>query len=428
METNLNTTISSTSATPARILMAEDSPTQAIVLRRLLASQGYEVLVAQDGLEAFQIAQAKNPDLIISDISMPIMDGFELCQKIRETPELANKPVILLTTLSDISDIIKGLNSGADNYLTKPYDPPLLLERVAETLRSTDHEQEKDCFEIKVNLQGEPVTIKAGARQLANLLLSTYRNAIGQNKVLQKTQNQLANLNARLEEEVERKSNELIEKERALTDEVKRGLEEKAEHLQDMRDSLVESVTALAETVELRDPYTAGHQKRVSDLAVEIAREMGFSEEEVDGVRLAGVVHDIGKIRVPVEILSKPGKLDDVEMSLIRLHPEAGYQILKNIHFPWPIARMVQQHHERLDGSGYPLGLKDGQILPSACIIAVADVIDAMSLHRPYRSALGIDKAIEEIKLGRGKHYDAAVVDACLKVLEKGLWKPEKPF
>lgn len=409
---------------PAKILMAEDSPIQAIMLKRLLLGEGYNVLAAQDGAEAFDMALAQNPDLIISDISMPVMDGFELCQKIRQTPALAGKPVILLTALSDISDIIRGLNSGADNYLTKPYDPPLLLERVAEALKA-DQQTDSDKLDIRVNLQGQPVTITAGAHQLVNLLLSTYRNAIGQNRILQMTQDQLANLNDRLEQEVERKSHEVIEKEHALADEVQKGLIEKAEHLQSMRDSLVESVTALAETVELRDPYTAGHQKRVADLAVEIAREMGMNEDEIDGLRLAGVVHDIGKIRVPVEILSKPGRLDDVEMSLIKLHPEAGYQILKNIHFPWPIARIVQQHHEREDGSGYPQGLKHGQVLLSACIIAVADVVDAMSLHRPYRAALGVDRAIEELNRGRDKQYDPNVVDACLRVLEKGLWKPE---
>jgi len=411
----------------ARILIAEDSPTQSVMLRRLLISEGYEVLAAENGLKALNLAEAENPDLIISDISMPVMDGFELCEKIRQSPKLAKKPVILLTALSDISDIIRGLNCGADNYLTKPYDPPLLLERVAEAL-SADQQPDTERFQIQVNIQGQPTTISAGAHQLVNLLLSTYRNAIGQNHTLQMTQEQLSNLNARLEEEVERKTKEIIEKEHALSVEMQKGLIEKAEHLQNMRDSLVESVTALAETVELRDPYTAGHQRRVADLAVAIAREMGIDEDEIDGLRLAGVVHDIGKIRVPVEILSKPGRLDDVEMSLIRLHPEAGFQILKNIHFPWPIASIVQQHHEREDGSGYPHGLKHGQILPSACILAVADVVDAMSLHRPYRSALGVDRARDELMAGRGSRYDPNAVDACLRVLDKGLWSPVNPF
>jgi putative two-component system response regulator len=407
--------------TAPRILIAEDSRTQAEMLRRLLVGQGYDVLWAEDGLIAWQMAQTENPDLIISDISMPNMDGYELCQHIRDCAALKSKPVILLTALSDIWDVIRGLNAGADNYLTKPYDAQLLLERVADALQHPRIADETQLA-LKVNVSGEMVEISAGPNQLFNLLLSTYRNAIDQNRTLQMTQDQLARLNSRLEEEVERKSHDLIDKERALSAEVKKSLEEKTEHLKELRVNLVDSVTALAETVELRDPYTAGHQKRVADLAVEIAREMGLSEDEIEGLRLAGVVHDIGKIRIPVEILAKPGRLDPEEMALIRLHPEAGYQILKSIHFPWPIAEIVRQHHERMDGSGYPKGGRDGEILQASRIIAVADVVDAMSLHRPYRPALGIERAIDEIKKGSGSRYDAAAVDACLRVIENGKW------
>lgn len=406
-----------------RILIAEDSPTQSLMLSRLLAAEGYEVLAAKDGQEALDLAEAQNPDLIISDISMPVMNGFDLCLKIRQSSKLANKPVILLTALTDIFDIIRGLNAGADNYVTKPYDPPLLLERVADALKR-GQQVDSENLNIQVNIQDQPVTISAGPHQLVNLLLSTYRNAIGQNQILQRTQDQLANLNERLEDEVRRKSQEIVGQELMLAEEKQKALIQKAESLQNLHDTLIDSVTALAETVELRDPYTAGHQKRVADLAVKIAREMGVNENEIEGLRLAGVVHDIGKIRVPIEILAKPGRLDEAEMALIRLHPEAGYQILKGLNFPWPIALMVQQHHEREDGSGYPLGLKHGEILLTACIIAVADVVDAMSLHRPYRAALGIERAIAEIKAGRGARYDPNAVDACLKVLEKGLWKP----
>jgi putative nucleotidyltransferase with HDIG domain len=162
----------------------------------------------------------------------------------------------------------------------------------------------------------------------------------------------------------------------------------------------------------------------VSALAVAIAQDLGMSADEIQGLKIAGIVHDIGKIRVPVEILAKPGRLDDVEMALIRLHPEAGYQILKNIHFPWPIAKIVQQHHERENGQGYPLGLKHGEILITAAIVAVADVVDAMSTHRPYRAALGLEPAINALKKGRGLVYDPVVVDACLRVLDRQEWTP----
>lgn len=281
---------------------------------------------------------------------------------------------------------------------------------------------EQDKFTVDMDIGGQNVPVTAGPRQLINLLLSTYRNAISQNKLLQLTQNQLAHLNTKLEQEVTDQSASLMQKERALANAVQRGLEEKAEHLKTQRDTLIESVAALAETVEMRDPYTAGHQRRVSALAVLIATDMGLSADEIEGLKIAGNVHDIGKIRVPVEILAKPGHLDEVEMALIRLHPEAGYQILKNIHFPWPIAKIVQQHHERENGQGYPLGLKHGEILRTAAIVAVADVVDAMSTHRPYRAALGLAPAIHELKSGRGTVYDPTVVDACLRVLEGQAW------
>lgn len=404
--------------------MVEDSSTQAEVLRRILVQAGHEVISASDGVEGLALAIEVSPQVIVSDISMPRMDGFELCRKIRENVKTRHIPLILLTALTDVWDIIRGLNAGADNYVTKPYDAHLLLERIEDAVKQKstfDAEQ----FTVNVDIGGQSVPVTAGPRQLINLLLSTYSNAISQNKLLQLTQHQLAHLNARLEDEVTEKSASLIEKERALANEVQRGLEEKADHLKALRDTLIESVAALAETVELRDPYTAGHQRRVSALAVAIAQEMGMTADDIQGLKIAGIMHDIGKIRVPVEILTKPGRLEEVEMALIRLHPEAGYQILKNIHFPWPIAKIVQQHHERENGEGYPLGLKQGEILVTAAIVAVADVVDAMSTHRPYRAALGLAPAIQELTKGRGVVYNAQVVDACLSVLERQEWAPK---
>jgi len=171
---------------------------------------------------------------------------------------------------------------------------------------------------------------------------------------------------------------------------------------------------AIATVVEVRDPYTAGHQRRVSQLAVAIAREMGLPRERIEGLRVAALLHDIGKVRVPSDILNKPGSLAEPERAIIQTHPEEGYRILKEIDFPWPVAEIVLQHYERLDGSGYPQGLKGEEILLEARILAVADVVEAMSYHRPYRPALGIDKALEEISKKKGVLYDPKVVDACL--------------
>lgn len=179
-------------------------------------------------------------------------------------------------------------------------------------------------------------------------------------------------------------------------------------------------VESMALTVEMKDPYTAGHQRRVSQLACAIAREMGLSDNRIDGIRLASLVHDIGKIYVPAEILSKPGRINEIEFSLIKTHPTVGYDVLKSIEFPWPIAQMVVQHHERINGAGYPFGLKSEDILLEAKIISVADVVEAMSSHRPYRPALGIEEALAEIRNNSGFCYEPDVVEACLRVFDEG--------
>jgi len=195
------------------------------------------------------------------------------------------------------------------------------------------------------------------------------------------------------------------------------------EQLTKLEANLEDTIQAIAAMVELRDPYTAGHERRVAELAVAIAKEMGLPTEQVHGIHLAGEVHDLGKITIPAEILSKPARLNEIEYNLIKTHPQAGYDILKNIDFTWPIAQMVYQHHERIDGSGYPQGLKSDAILLEARILCVADVVEAMSSHRPYRPGLGIEVALDEIRRGRATIYDPAVVDACLKIFAEGKFK-----
>ncbi len=177
-----------------------------------------------------------------------------------------------------------------------------------------------------------------------------------------------------------------------------------------------ETIQAMATTVEMRDPYTAGHQKRVTKLAIAIAAEMGLTEDQVSGLRLAGLVHDIGKTRVPIEILTNPTKLSAAEFSIIKTHPLVGYDILKTIDFLQPVATIVHQHHERLDGSGYPGGISGDDIMLEARILAVADVVEAMSSHRPYRPAIGLDKALLEILENKGILYDSRAVEACVEI------------
>ena len=190
------------------------------------------------------------------------------------------------------------------------------------------------------------------------------------------------------------------------------------EHKEALQNSFFGTAEALSKVIEDRDPYTSGHSAGVAGLAEAIARVMGLPEDQITGVYIAGVLHDIGKMAVPVEILVKPGRLTDMEMSLIQRHPEAGYEILKGIEFPWPVAQAALQHHERMDGSGYPQGLKGNEIALEARILGVADVVDAMTHHRPYRPAFSVQDAMGEISKGRGRLYDPKVVDACIKVLE----------
>jgi putative nucleotidyltransferase with HDIG domain len=187
-----------------------------------------------------------------------------------------------------------------------------------------------------------------------------------------------------------------------------------------LRSTVEGTVDALSRLGEARDPYTAGHQQRVAEVACAIAGEMGFPADRIEGLGVASKLHDIGKIHVPGEILSKPGALNELEFGIIKTHPRVGYEILRAVEFPWPVAEVALQHHERLDGSGYPDGLSGESISPEARIVAVADVMEAMCTHRPYRPALPIEAAIEELSSNRGTLYGPTAVDACLKLLRTG--------
>ena len=191
--------------------------------------------------------------------------------------------------------------------------------------------------------------------------------------------------------------------------------------MESLRRAVNTTVQVIASTVEARDPYTAGHQIRSANLARAIATEMGLPSEKIEGIRMAGTIHDLGKISIPAELLSKPTKLDELEFAMIKTHPQKGYRILKDVESSWPLAEIVYQHHERMDGSGYPRNLKGDDILIEARILTVADVVEAMASHRPYRVALGIDAALNEIEKNSGIFYDKAVADACLRLFrEKG--------
>jgi response regulator RpfG family c-di-GMP phosphodiesterase len=211
--------------------------------------------------------------------------------------------------------------------------------------------------------------------------------------------------------------------ERASKIERNNALKEARRNLDKLRNAMEGIVQAISTTVEMRDPYTAGHQQRVADLACAIAEAMALPDDEIYGLRMASVIHDLGKIMIPSEILSKPGQLNPLEYELIKNHVQAGYDILKQIEFPWPLADIILQHHERMDGSGYPNGLKGDEIMLAARILSVSDVFETIASHRPYRPSLGLPYALNELRENRGKLYDKQVVDVCLSLVEDGTFE-----
>lgn len=391
------------------ILIAEDSRAQAAALTAILTGDGYEVTAVENGLDGLYKLAEIRPNLIISDIWMPKMNGFEFCQAIKTDKDLLSIPVILITSFTEISYIIRGLEAGADYYITKPFSKDILTLKVASILSNSDtvgNNRRKAPIEIRLN--GKTEKLNLDPQKILNFFISTYENLISHNTSLTQARQELKMLSDNLEVRVREKTFYLEEAEASLKN-----------SLQSLKRTLGGTVKALAGTIEMRDPYTAGHQKRVTKLACAIGRDMEFPELKLEGLQVISLLHDIGKIIVPAEILSRPGELNEIEFSLIKFHPQVGSNILKEIEFPWPVADAVAQHHERIDGSGYPNKLKGSDILIEAKVVAVAEVVEAMASHRPYRSALGIDAALAEITKNRGILYDEKVVDSCVRVFKE---------
>jgi putative nucleotidyltransferase with HDIG domain len=243
-----------------------------------------------------------------------------------------------------------------------------------------------------------------------------------------RAEKQLLTMQADLENLVEKRTAELVRSNRMLKIEIenRKHMQQELQHsFESLKKAMHSTIQAISRTVEMRDPYTSGHQQRVADLAKAIAEQLKLPESQIESIYMAAAIHDIGKISLPAEILVKPIPLTNIEISLIQAHAQAGYDILKGIEFPWAIADIVLQHHERMDGSGYPQGLAGDNIVFEARIICVADVVETMASHRPYRPSMGMDKALGEISKNRGVLYDPRVVDACLKIFrEKGFELP----
>jgi putative nucleotidyltransferase with HDIG domain len=411
-----------------RILVVEDESLVARDIQNMLRSLGYEVTgIVASGELAIRNALVSVPDLVLMDIVLKgDIDGIAAAEKLWEEYGI---PVIYLTAYADETTFERAKLTKPFGYLLKPFE-----ERELQTT-------------IEMALYKSKMEMRLREREQ---WLSTILRSIGDGIIAADARGRIEFMNPlaeRLtgwshEEALERPLGEVfaagasrsggtfpIELSSAPIIDGKKGprgsvyvfrdITRRKESEDRLRRALEGMVEAMSVTIEMRDPYTAGHQRRVSRLSVAIAREMGTPEAQIEGIRMAGDIHDIGKIYVPAEILSKPGKLTEIEFTIIKTHPQVGYDILKNVEFPWPIADIVAQHHERLDGRGYPAGLKGDAILLEARIIIVADVVEAMSSHRPYRPAHGIDRALAEITLNKGVLYDTAVVEACLRLFKE---------
>ncbi|OCC14473.1 response regulator [Dissulfuribacter thermophilus] len=485
-----------------KILIVDDNKDNLYMLESLLRGSGFEVETADDGKKALEKARQDDFDMIISDILMPRMDGFQLCREIKKDDRLKKIPFVFYTAAyTDSKDKEFGLSLGADRYIIKPTEPEVFIEtirelfaekgRSAEASTTSSLVKEESVFLKEYNerlvkkLEDKMLELEKANKALKaseelykklienandgvvvieesghisfanskffevtgysrnelkdlqvinlvhpedrNLVLGTMKKRLAgercpenyEARVLSKGGETIyVDINASLIKNKDGTSS-ILAFLRDITDQ-KRINKELKKSLEELRKIMDGVIHAMALTVETRDPYTAGHQRRVAKISRAIAEEMGLGNEKVEEIYTSAVIHDIGKISVPAEILVKPGRITEIEFSLIKTHCQVGYEIIKNIEFRWPIAEIVLQHHERLDGSGYPARLSGDDILLEARIIAVADVIEAMASHRPYRPALGIEKALEEISRNKGILYDPDVVDASLALFEKG--------
>jgi PAS domain S-box-containing protein/putative nucleotidyltransferase with HDIG domain len=441
------------------VLIVDDDASLSKTLCDILRAEGYAPVSAGEGQTALRRVEEEKPLVAVVDLRLPDMDGLRVMEEIKKRSP--GTECIVLTGYASQASAIEAINLGAYSYVQKPYDVQQLLVTIRRawekgTADGALQDSEERYRELVENasdviythdLEGHFTSSNpAGSRVYGYTVQEILHLNIAQ--IVDPEYLPVAQENIRRELEgleesgpyellTRRKDGEpvwvevstrlvskdgvSVEIEGIARDITERKLaeQERERSLSRLRRTLEQTVYALAAAVEMRDSYTAGHQRRVADLATAIADEMGIPAERIRGIRMAGLIHDVGKIHIPAEILSKPTRLTEVEWSMIKAHPQAGYDILKDIEFPWPVARIVLQHHERVNGSGYPQGLSDKEILLEARILGVADVVEAMASHRPYRPAHAVEEALGEIRENRGILYDPQAVDACLEVIGK---------
>jgi PAS domain S-box-containing protein/putative nucleotidyltransferase with HDIG domain len=460
------------------VLIVDDEAMVRKLLRSSLSGNGHTCLEAGSADEAMDKLKSHRVELALLDIRMPGKLGIELLVELKSSyPDTA---VIMISAVSNTDTAVECMRQGAYDYITKPFGANEVLLRVEHalerrklTLDNRGYQQhleqrvEEETEQIRVSeenfrrsVDSSPLGIRVvsadGRTIYANpALLDIYRygsidelNALNTRErytpvsyAAHRERSQKRrhgdSVSPQYEIDIVRKDGEirhlLVNRREVLWNgdkqfqalyqditervQAERALAESRDQLGSTLNAVIQS---MALTVEMRDPYTAGHQRRVARLACAIARELGIPQETINGIQVAATIHDIGKIVVPSDILSKPGRITQIEFSLIKEHARTGYDILKGIDFPWPVGQTVLQHHERLNGTGYPDQLSGDSIILEARVLAVSDVVEAMASHRPYRPALGIDRALDEVSQNKGILYDAGVVAACLQVFGRG--------
>ena len=442
-----------------KVLVVEDESIVSRDINNMLISLGYEVSgVTVTAAQAVETAEKSRPDLVLMDIMLQgDMNGIDAARKIYEQMDI---PIVYLTAYADENTLQRAKETAPFGYLLKPFEERELQTTIEIAMYKFQMERKIKASEkwlatilksiadavIATDTTGKTTFMNPMAEELTGW---KHEEALGRplsiifdirdEKTREKIQPALETAGDKTpskemhEGVVWSKTGEEIPVEfrvapiqkelssaagmvLAFTDITWRKKTEAELRISlERQKNVIEGVVlAMGHTIEQRDPYTSGHQRRVTKLAVAIGRKIGMKEENIAGLQMASELHDIGKIYVPAEILSKPGKISEVEYSIIKTHPKVGFDILKSIKFPWPIHEFVLQHHERMNGSGYPEGLEGEQIHKEARILAVADVIEAMATHRPYRPALSVEQALTEIDQNKGILYDPDVVEACL--------------
>ncbi len=460
----------------SRILLVNDYESELRLMEAILENQNYSFQVAQNGYEAIEKAGSFLPDLILLDIIMPGLNGFDVCRKLKSNPATRYIPVVFVTVLDDKEMRLRGLECGAIDFLTKPIDTIEFTVRIKNILKIKEFEEflkkhaeilssevdrqtrklKKSESDMRSVLSAVPdVMLRADKNgkcleclaQTGKLVSLTGDEPEGRNLTEIMPENISRILETKIKKALETMSLQTLEysvdsadkdgklyfearivpqeSEDALIlmrdiTERKRSDEQLCRTVDKLQKATEDVIRMMAKLSEIRDPYTSGHQRRVAEIAEVIAGEMGLDVSTKKSILMTGLIHDIGKIAIPIELLSKPGSLNNMVFDIIKTHCREGAGLLDGLDLPWPISEILVQHHERIDGSGYPEGLEGPDIRIEARILAVADVIEAMSSHRPYRPALGIEQAIEEIKKNRGILYDPDVVDACIKGIEGG--------